>query len=92
MIDNVNCTGCSKALVDPHGKVLLPGSIKAVFFIQSFSYKAMIEPQPTSLLNTLDKVTDCSKSQYKTVSIFFFISVKSYKAKDNKVINNTKNI
>lgn len=92
MIDNVNFTGCSKALVDPHGKVLLPGSVKAASFTQGFSYKAMIGPQPTSLLNTLGAVTDCSKSQYKTVPMSFFISVKSYEAKGDKAIDDTEAI
>ena len=32
MIDNVNFIGCSKVLVDLHGKVLLLGSVKTMSF------------------------------------------------------------
>lgn len=92
MIDNVNFTGCSKALVDLHGKLLLPGSVKVAYFTQGFSYKAMIGPQPIQLLNILGAVTDCSKSQDKTVPMSFFISVKSYKAKGDKAIDDTEAI
>lgn len=37
-------------------------------------------------------MTDCSKFQYKTVPMSFFISVKSYEAKGDKAIDDTEAI
>lgn len=61
VIDNVNFTGCSKALVDPQVKLLLPRSVKIASFTQEHGLKAMSRPKPTSLLNTLGAVAERSK-------------------------------